>query len=237
MIQKINLNDESPVIMPHLSWQPHEKYIHQTPALAPSGTPGLEEPTLSSDIELAAWLSELEPCMHFFKMDKPNPAHQYKLYSPPISPGITSLEVFTSFVHVYIDHNGNRVVDCSQILSRDCFEKWLQTRTVYPSHPEECFRKSIISHITCSDGGSSPFPKEVEKGLLEIARRREVWACFRGGIDSVTGKPIKIGIKGLRSLGFHEKKCLERQGIDPETVKRKISQSARAIKRNKLAAQ
>ena len=42
-----------------------------------------------------------------------------------------------------------------------------------------------------------------------LLRKREVWPCFKGKLDPLTGRPIKIGSKGLRSLGFHEREQLE----------------------------
>lgn len=114
----------------------------------------------------------------------------------------TSLNTFLSFVKKFQDGT----IDCTGIISKPCYEAWLKTRKNVPLRPEETFRKSILSHITCTDGGSQPFPAEVEKALLKLLRRGgEVWPCFRDKKDN-KGMLLKIGIKGLRCQGYHETK-------------------------------
>jgi hypothetical protein len=120
-------------------------------------------------------------------------------------PEPTSHEIFMSFVRVL----PCGAVDCSDILSPKCHQRWLETRTTRPSHEAECFRKSLIAKVTRTDCGSAAFPPAIEAALLVLLRKREVWPCFKGKLDQLTGRPIKIGSKGLRSLGFHEREQLE----------------------------
>jgi hypothetical protein len=120
-------------------------------------------------------------------------------------PEPTSHEIFMSFVRVL----PCGAVDCSDILSPKCYQRWLETRTARSSDESECFRKSLIAKVTRTDCGSAAFPPAVEAALLVLLRKREVWPCFKGKLDSLTGRPIKIGSKGMRSLGFHEREQLE----------------------------
>mmetsp|Transcript_4980 Transcript_4980/g.15846 ORF Transcript_4980/g.15846 Transcript_4980/m.15846 type:complete len:283 (+) Transcript_4980:313-1161(+) len=162
------------------------------------------------DAELADWLDVLDSdSFHFFESRK---RKQEQAPPPPIQDilvaDVTSLEVFISFTRQVVGPDGALQIDCSGILSIACYERWLATRRVPPSHPEECFRKSLISKVTRSDGGSAPFPPEIEAPLLKLLRRRQIWECFQGKLDSISGKPIRIGQKGMRSLGFHERENL-----------------------------
>lgn len=122
---------------------------------------------------------------------------------------MTAMEIFHEFTHYYKDEHGNLFVDASGIISRECYEKWLASRKQVPARPEETFRKSILCHCTSSDGGSAPFAPEVEAALLTILRQPgKVWPCFQGQLDK-HGKPIRIGLKGLRATGYHEKKSTD----------------------------
>jgi len=118
-------------------------------------------------------------------------------------PQRTSIEIFNQHTRIYMDRHGNRVIDCAGVLSRQCYEEWLITRPQPPLFPQERFRKSLISHLTCQDGRSSPFEKPVERELLNLLRQRKLWPCFEGMVDS-KGKSIQIGAKGLRCSGFWE---------------------------------
>jgi hypothetical protein len=120
-------------------------------------------------------------------------------------PEPTSHEIFMSFVRVL----PCGAVDGSGILSPECYQRWLETRAARLSHEAECFRKSLIAKVTRTDCGSAAFPPAVEAALLVLLRKRQVWPCFKGKLDPLTGRPIKIGTKGLRSLGFHEREQLE----------------------------
>jgi len=131
---------------------------------------------------------------------------------------MTAMEIFHNFTKWYSDENGNLYVDATGIISRDCYEQWLASRKKLPARPEETFRKSILCHCTSSDGGSAPFPPEVEYALLKLLRQPgKVWPCFQGQVDK-NGKPVNIGQKGLRATGYHEKKAAAAQ---QNTSKRK----------------
>lgn len=119
----------------------------------------------------------------------------------------TAMEVFQEFTKVYADRaTGHQVVDVRSIISRECYEAWLESRKQMPVRPEECFRKCILAHITATDGGSAPFPEPVETALLDLLRQRGApWPCFQGCKDK-KGNPMNIGHKGLRASGYHEKR-------------------------------
>jgi hypothetical protein len=121
--------------------------------------------------------------------------------------GPTAMEIFLKYIEVKeTGKNKTPEVDCSGLISKDCYDEWLITRRKVPVRPEETFRKAILQHITCTDGGSNPFPAHIEKPLLEMLRNyADVWPCFLEKTDK-NGLPIKIGVKGLRAQGFHEKK-------------------------------
>jgi len=132
---------------------------------------------------------------------------------------MTAMEIFHNFTKWYTDEKGNLYVDASGIISRECYELWLASRKKMPSRPEETFRKSILCHCTSSDGGSAPFPPEVEYALLKLLRQPgKVWPCFEGQVDK-NGKPVNIGQKGLRATGYHEKKAASANS-DQAAVKR-----------------
>jgi hypothetical protein len=133
---------------------------------------------------------------------------------------LTAMEIFHEFTEYYKDESGNLYVDASGIISRECYERWLSSRKKTPSRPEETFRKSILCHCTSSDGGSAPFSPEVEAALLKILRQPgKVWPCFQGKLDK-HGKPIRIGLKGLRATGYHEKKQEKEQS---QAKKRRVA--------------
>lgn len=124
---------------------------------------------------------------------------------------MTAMEIFHNFTKWYSDEFGTLYVDASGIISRACYEQWLSSRKKLPARPEETFRKSILCHCTSSDGGSAPFPPEVEYALLKLLRQPgRVWPCFQGQVDK-NGKPVNIGQKGLRATGYHEKKAAAAQ--------------------------
>jgi hypothetical protein len=118
----------------------------------------------------------------------------------------TAMEVFQQFTRVYVDSwSGHQVVDVRDMISRECYEAWLESRKQTPLRPEECFRKCILAHLTATDGGSAPFPEPVETALLDLLRQRKPWPCFQGYKDK-KGNPMNIGHKGLRATGYHEKR-------------------------------
>lgn len=86
--------------------------------------------------------------------------------------------------------------DASRLIERDCFLTWVATRKKPPLNPTESFRRVLTAHV-CGISGRKPFPKPVEKSLLQVIRLKQIWPCFRN-----TG--ITIGIRGFRKKGYHE---------------------------------
>jgi len=139
--------------------------------------------------------------------EAPETHEEIPIKSPRSGSRMTAMEIFHIHTKWYTDPNGKLYVDASGIISRECYEQWLASRKKMPNRPEETFRKSILCHCTSSDGGSAPFQPEVELSLLKLLRQSgKVWPCFRGQIDK-DGKPVNIGLKGLRATGYHEKKA------------------------------
>ena len=121
----------------------------------------------------------------------------------------SSLSVFCHFIR----QNTDGSLDVSGILSRECFITWLSTRNGSPRNPAEAFRKPIVGHCKAA-WGRKPFPQNVEKELLKLLRKREVWPCFQE-------TKHRIGIGGFRSLGFWE--CLELEASDsPDPIQLSI---------------
>lgn len=126
----------------------------------------------------------------------------------------TAMEIFSAFIRRSYNEHGEQVVDVSGLVSRPCYEAWLASRKRVPNKPEECFRKSLLAHISCSDGGSASFSPEVEAALLVMLRKPgKVWPCFAGRKDK-NGKKLLLGIKGLRAIGFHERQRIGRSGLE-----------------------
>mmetsp|Transcript_15804 Transcript_15804/g.19174 ORF Transcript_15804/g.19174 Transcript_15804/m.19174 type:complete len:432 (+) Transcript_15804:476-1771(+) len=103
----------------------------------------------------------------------------------------TSYQIFMEFVEYRPDGS----VLTERMLSRECYNKWIDSRQQPPSKPESSFRRALIGHVTGNDR-RRPFPPVVEESLLKILRRKEVWECFRGFVP--------IGQRGFRKQGYHE---------------------------------
>lgn len=101
----------------------------------------------------------------------------------------------------------------SNILSKDCFEAWLATRSSKVKHPEQSFQRTLTAHLRGADG-RRPFPEKVEEELLRILRSAGIsnngakanpWnKCFGDNV-------YNVGARGFSNLGFHEKKRLNNQ--------------------------
>lgn len=88
-------------------------------------------------------------------------------------------------------------VDVRGILSLACYNAWLSSRKDQPKVPHHAFRKLITGHVR-GDVGLKPFPPDVEAELLKLLRYPHVWDCF-------VGTKIKIGKRGIQTLGYWEK--------------------------------
>ena len=85
----------------------------------------------------------------------------------------------------------NRGDDCADgIISRECYEDWLSTRSCVPAEPERTFQRILTCTVTGTDGRQSFTPEE-EATVLKQLRVNRVWPAF---VD--TG--LSIGAKGFR---------------------------------------
>mmetsp|Transcript_9918 Transcript_9918/g.11349 ORF Transcript_9918/g.11349 Transcript_9918/m.11349 type:complete len:252 (+) Transcript_9918:160-915(+) len=108
---------------------------------------------------------------------------------------ISSFKVFKLFIKYDKENN----CDASGIVSKECFQKWKESRKKAPKNAQEAFRRALTAHIRGVDG-RRPFPEEVESSLLVEVRKKKVWNCFEGC------EGCFIGVQGFPSLGFHESK-------------------------------
>jgi len=107
--------------------------------------------------------------------------------------GATSLKIFRSF----LNRNPDGSIDASGVVSKECFNAWVDSRKKDTRDIQKAFRKSLSGHITSLDG-RTPFTAEEEVAVLQIVRRKVQWPCFEG-------TNIICGRKGFRSQGFHER--------------------------------
>jgi len=94
--------------------------------------------------------------------------------------------------------------DTSQLLSKECFERWLKTRKIRPKDPPRAFKDAIKTVVTANNR-CKPFPEDVEADLLKRLRKEEIWPCF------AHDESIGIGKRGWRILGFNERKRLGKE--------------------------
>ena len=59
--------------------------------------------------------------------------------------------------------------------------------------------------------GRKPFSESEEASLLTELRKKQVWPCFKGDPE------CKIGKRGFRAFGYHEKQRLKERG--PNAIK------------------
>lgn len=114
--------------------------------------------------------------------------------SPKDSSFCTSLKVFRK----YFKRQPDGSIDASAIISRDCFDYWLETRRHGCSNPAVAFQRTLTCHLTASDG-RKPFNPEEERAVLHVLRQKRAWPCFEGST-------VEHGIYGFRSLGYHERR-------------------------------
>lgn len=111
---------------------------------------------------------------------------------------ISSYKIFQTYVKYKYDLNSELKCDATEILSKDCYQKWLISRRNYPKKPEEAFRRALTAHVRGVDG-RRPFLPEIEESLLCELRKKQQWKCFAG-----LTKCGSIGVQGFPSMGFHE---------------------------------
>jgi len=88
-------------------------------------------------------------------------------------------------------------LDASEVMSKACYEAWLQSRAAPLNNPTRVFQRCITSHITASDGRQA-FTLAEEGAILRVLREKAVWPAFQG-------TTVTIGRKGFRGLGYHER--------------------------------
>jgi len=112
----------------------------------------------------------------------------------------TSIQVFRRFIRSVSLFDGAVKLDARGVVSKECYEVWLQCRAATLSNPTRVFQRCLTAHITASDGRQSFTPEE-ERAILQVIRKKEVWPAFQD-------TNIIIGCKGFRVLGYHERGCI-----------------------------
>lgn len=110
---------------------------------------------------------------------------------------MTSMRVFREFIKRSRNRDGVETIDASAVISRECYDLWVNTRKQLPPNPEKAFQRSLSAHVTGVDG-RIPFTPSEEAAVLKVLRRKERWPCFE---QSST----RFGLMGFRAKGYHEK--------------------------------
>ena len=128
----------------------------------------------------------------------------------------SSIQIFRRFITIDTLSSGTVLLDASRVVSKDCYQKWLNTRLSTTNGPERTFQRSLTAHLTGSDGRQAFLPEE-EAGILKVVRVKSVWFAFKNVyieaniIQNPTNRPafrgtrFAIGCKGFRAIGFNEK--------------------------------
>lgn len=106
--------------------------------------------------------------------------------------------------HISITTDG--CLDVSGIISKQCFNEWLQTKAKRPQFPEHAFRKIVSGHCR-GDLGLAPFAPVVEKAVLKLLRQKKVWPCF-------ADTKFRIGIRGFQKKGYWENRLRKREELE-----------------------
>ena len=80
--------------------------------------------------------------------------------------------------------------------------KRLATRAIVPGDPVKCFQRTLSGHLAATDGRMA-FSAEEEAAILTVLQKKQQWPAFRGTTST-------IGMRGYRSMGFHEKRAPHR---------------------------
>lgn len=119
---------------------------------------------------------------------------------------VPKTQTFISIITRYMKCSDDGYVDVSGVFSRQCYEHCLFMCHNETQNPEECFRKSILRYVS---GKGTHFSPVVENAILDYIRQNKVWDCFDGYFyNDDPSKPIKIGKRGCKVFGYHEKKRL-----------------------------
>jgi len=89
----------------------------------------------------------------------------------------SSIAVFRAFFEVDKVDGAVVSVDASRVVSKECYEYWLETRVGVTNEPERAFQRSLTAHLTGSDG-RQPFLPEEEEAILKVVRAKRVWFVF-----------------------------------------------------------
>jgi len=104
----------------------------------------------------------------------------------------TSINVFKR--HLIPAKRQDEVVARDSIISRECYEDWLSTRSHVPAEPEKTFQRILACTVSGTDG-HQPFSPEEEASVLKQLRIKRVWPAF-------TDTGLAIGTKGFRGCAF-----------------------------------
>eukprot|EP00924_Labyrinthula_sp_SR-Ha-C_P007695 snap_masked-scaffold_28-processed-gene-0.7-mRNA-1 protein AED:1.00 eAED:1.00 QI:0/0/0/0/1/1/2/0/315 len=80
----------------------------------------------------------------------------------------TSMKIFAAFIH----RNEEGDLISENILSKECFDHWLSSRSSSVKFPVGAFKRTISSHLRAVDG-RVPFDADVEESILKKYRQKD----------------------------------------------------------------
>jgi len=78
--------------------------------------------------------------------------HEFELTLLPCSRFLSSMKVFREFIKRTQTSDGNEIIDANGVVSRECYDLWMNTRKILPPNPEKAFQRSLSAHVTGVDG-------------------------------------------------------------------------------------
>eukprot|EP00924_Labyrinthula_sp_SR-Ha-C_P002220 maker-scaffold_19-snap-gene-4.42-mRNA-1 protein AED:0.00 eAED:0.00 QI:56/0.5/0.66/1/1/1/3/135/313 len=124
---------------------------------------------------------------------------------------MTSMKTFLKFI--YRDSTG--VLIQESIISKECFNLWIETRASNVKYPLQAFKRTISSHLRGADQ-RAPFSADVEASLLRKYRARDLLGrqidpfSFSKSQSCIKKSALKLSQYSF-PYGYHEKKRVENE--------------------------